>query len=669
MLNITIVGALAFIYFSAFFGWGRLVEILLRLRWPLPFTTCLGMSFLIFLGGVLNLAGLAYPIVLDIVIIFGLGISIFTSLRSLHLTSISACKRHYLTSEYLSGLLPSAVLIIIVFGYLTHTVSTPMAFNFHDDLEKYITHPIRMLETGSVKSGPFDVVGVDTLGGQAFLHGFSLAHFPIGYVNTVDAVFAFTLFLMAIQAAAIHERLPFWMIPLTIAIPVFINPQYVNISASFTASALILFVFLGTWLAVKDADNGALSWQNAVFTGLTYSSVASLKTNYVFVAAIHFILLFLGFIFVLNPRKKIISWAVKVGLSVVFFTFPWALLYLPYWLASLKNINNPINASLRDNYFGYTEPASNLFSLKPLSYGFGETFAHYSIVVILIGCYAVFFLLHKHTNQQVNKVRSVTAFAACATIPILYYIGTIATSRMLFGQEDALRFLVPVIIAAVPAALIMVASESHKKVLKSGSENWPLKLKYFVVIFCSVSLLYAFFGSFSERIFQAYKYGSMLAFRKLAISPEYIEYNRFAMSAESKKKVKNAQQVVPEKENLIAWTPLALHLDYKRNNIITVTPSGLVSPWQDFPFGKGTDKCISYLKGLNSYYVLWQYQGFAARSINRLLMESASPFFRHHAIGVRTIQFINFLKNAAAKSQILYNDGEILVMKFSEDKT
>jgi hypothetical protein len=668
LLNVIIVSLLGIIYFAALFGWGRLVENLLRARWPFPFTICLGLSSLVFLGGILNLAGIAYPLVLDMVIVFGLGLTAVTSFRSWNLKSFSACKEQYLTGEYLARFLPSAILIVIVFGYSSYTLSSPRGFNLHDDFEKYMTHPIRMLATGSLRSGPFDVLGGDTFGGQAFLHGFSVAHFPIGYVNTVDTVLALTLFLMSVLAVAIRERLPFWLIPLIIMIPVFINPQYVNISACYTASVLILFIFLGTWHGMQDPNNAASPLPNAACLGLAYSALATLKTNFLFPAVVHFIVMFFGLICISQSWKNVILWATKLVGFAIFFMLPWGLLYFPYWLASLANVNNPNNAFLRGNYFGHAEPASNLFALRPLFYGLGETFAHYTVIMILIGCCTVFFFIQKHSNRQADKVRSIATFAACATPPILYYVGTIATAKILFGQEDALRFLIPVIIAAVPTSLIMVLSAPPGGMLKLGLRNSTLTLKNSLVAFISVILLGAFFQSFSERVRQAYRYGSILAFHKLATEPGYIECNRFALSSESKNMVQKAQQAVPEKSRLVAWTPLALHLDYKRNDIISVSPAGLVSPWQDFPFGKGVDEGISYIKSLKSYYLLWQYDGFAVRSMDRLLTESGSPFFRHHAIGVRSIQFMNFLRNAAGQSQILYNDGVILVMKFSDNK-
>jgi hypothetical protein len=203
------------------------------------------MAGWIFLGGILNLLGLAYPLVLDSIILFGFAYSAMTLLRLWHLKGFSNYRRLYLSKDYLIRFLPSAIVVLLVFIAVTYTISSPRAFNFHDDLEKYFSHPIRMLATGSLRGSPFNALSAEPFGGQAFLHGFAVAHWPIGYVNTVDAVFAFILCLMMVLSVALRTRLPFWFMPLVVTVPIFITPQYLNVSAIYTASALMLLVFLG----------------------------------------------------------------------------------------------------------------------------------------------------------------------------------------------------------------------------------------------------------------------------------------------------------------------------------------------------------------------------------------------------------------------------------------
>jgi hypothetical protein len=234
---------------------------------------------------------------------------------------------------------------------------------------------------------------------------------------------------------------------------------------------------------------------------------------------------------------------------------------------------------------------------------------------------------------------------------------------MLFGPSSSLRYLCPVIIAAAPSALIMAAASV------SGTNPWLntkrlfVKKPIFIVVFFSLLLLCAFFGSFSKRVKQAFTYGSVLSFSNVARDPKYIAYNHYVFSTDAKKKVHTAQQIVPQYESLAAWTSLALHLDYKRNHIIDIEPAGLISPWVDFPFGQGIKEGITYFKALGIDYVLWEYSGYAVRSEQFILDMAASPYESLHMTGVRTHQFLKFLINLTKQSEILYNDGSIVILK------
>ena len=182
MFRVIIVGFLAAIYFFSFYGWGHLIEQITRIRFPAPFTVGLGMACVIFVGGCLNLFGIALPLLLDITIFLGLVNTTRAFIRSWKAKSLINESKRYLSLDYLTRAVPSTVLIAIVFIFSTYTQAPPKAFNLHDDFEKYLSHPVRMLTTGSLKGSQFNALGTETLGGQALLQGFAVAHWPIGYL-------------------------------------------------------------------------------------------------------------------------------------------------------------------------------------------------------------------------------------------------------------------------------------------------------------------------------------------------------------------------------------------------------------------------------------------------------------------------------------------------------
>ena len=182
----------------------------------------------------------------------------------------------------------------------------------------------------------------------------------------------------------------------------------------------------------------------------------------------------------------------------------------------------------------------------------------------------------------------------------------------------------------------------------------------------AVGLAVIFYESLVERAKQAYQFGSTLSFAELARDPLYLDYNKYALSPEAKKDIQKAQLVVPEGRTFVAWTPLAMHLDYRRNRILDVDPAGLANPWLGFPFGRQVGEGVKYFINLDAHYVLWQYSSLAVRPEQALLEWATSPFGRSHTIGVRTYQFVNTLRGMAKNSHILYNNGSIVVIQISQ---
>ena len=626
------------------------------------------MAGWIFLGGVLNLVGIARPLALNSIVLAGLGLSAVNLVRSWNLKAFSNLIRPHLSKDYLIRYMPSVAVILIVFVFCAHTQSLPRTFNFADDLETYFSHPVRMLATGSLRGSPFNGLASLTLGGQAFLHGFAVAHWPIGYANSVDSVLAFALCLMIVFAAALRVGLPSWLISLVVAAPVFVNPQYVNISAIYTAVALMLLLFLGPWLDSKDRNFKFFSWHQATSLGLTYAALVTLKNTYLFIAALHFTFLLLGLICASRPRKEVLFWAVKVLASAAIFISPWMLLYYSNWITVLSNpvpAENPVLAG----GLQLQAESMNLFSLKPLFYGFGTSFAHYTYTIILAGFCGVFIICRRSTNQRTDKVRKMTAFAVCAALPTLYLLNIFVIGPMLWGPTGLLRYVCPVIIAAVPSALIM-ASQSACDVTRPPKaariKSPPSRRPILVFGAFSVVLLVIFFRSSLARFRQALRHGSILAFSQTATNPAYIEYTRYELGAPGRKAIRKAQQAVPEGQPLATWTQRVTHIDYKRNRIIDITPAGLFAPWINLPFTGKSDEAIKYFTSSGVCYVLWQYAPMM-RSGQQFVNWMASPYRGERVLAHRTWQFMKMLEKMTGDSEILYDDGQIRVIKLPHD--
>jgi hypothetical protein len=355
-----------------------------------------------------------------------------------------------------------------------------------------------------------------------------------------------------------------------------------------------------------------------------------------------------------------------VTVFVIVFLSPWILLYYSNWITFIVNIIAPHSHVLDSGYARYTPKAINLFSLDPLFYDFSATLAHYTFTMILVALCSIFLFVYTLPNELQYKMQTVTEFAAYATPPILYFASIVMIAPRLLGPDEGLRYVCPVIIAAVPSTLIIASTRVSEAIQGKSINNQLLKYPIALLVVFAMGIIGCFSSSLAERGRQALHYGSLLSFPKRARNPEYIAYHRYAFSSDAKKEIQTAQQMVPEGALLFAWTPLAFHLDYNRNRIIDIDPAGLANPWIDFPFGKELSDGIKYFIDSGSYYVLWHYRSYAVRPVGNLQEEAASPYPRAHTIGVRTHQLVTMLYNMTKESQILGNNGSIVIMELSD---
>jgi hypothetical protein len=275
----------------------------------------LGMAVVVFLGGTLTLARMAYPWALAVVAVTGMLLSLIA-----------------LRAPPVRILLAAPVLIFTIATQLR-----PSVYNLYDDYQKYFAYPVRMLETGTVFGSPLSAIGMQTLGAQAFLDGFVVAFFPIQYINGVDAVFG--LFLCLILASQITQYRLMTMICMLSVI--FINPQYVNISTLYCGSALIMAI------AACESSPAAV--------GLLCAALIAMKPTFAVFVAIHL----LAMAFVEGWR-----WTVRTGGATAIFLLPWILVHAPHYVAGLHAHLPPPTPVV-----GQVETDSlNLFSFATLDY-------------------------------------------------------------------------------------------------------------------------------------------------------------------------------------------------------------------------------------------------------------------------------------------------------------
>jgi hypothetical protein len=610
-----------------FYGWGLLFHRIAR--YPVEnyvLTVTVGLGVIIFLGGVVNLLRFAYGWTFDGLLIIGVVLAAKYSKFG--------PKLPHSESEWFHIVILGLVITMIM-SFTIKTQLPPKAFNWHDDFEKYFAHPTRMLQTGTLFGSPLSTLGSSTLGGQAVLHGIVLSHFPIPYINSVDAVFGLFLCLI-LSVSMVPLRAAFLPISLiSLLIIFFINPQYVNVSALYIGSALMMASIL-LFSNIREYENGKTeNFPSPILIGLIYAALVAVKSIFVVFPPLHLSFFIIALKLYGVDTRRLVRWSLITTGMTLLFLLPWILLHLPHYVhSSFAQAPHKIDVT--------PEESPNLLSTQPLFYG--ASFAHYTFISIAIALSVFGVILWKRMERIYSRDIALTGLATSGASIVVAYLLLIHFGPMLGGYGTSLRYTVPFLIAGAPIILSLVylwALRDKSFWFRLSFIVTPLLLGVFIVISFSDTLM--------KRMDQGYESGSILAFSELAARPEYIRYNEEVIHGNTKLRIITAQKQIPAGQAAVVWVYAPFYLNYERNIIYDVEPAGIANPW-------------AYIPDVN--YFMVEYRGAAVRSLDYFEKYSRGyPGRQERYIAGRCIAFLQALQKIKQNTDELYNDGKIVVFK------
>ena len=660
-MKLAAIVVLVVVYALALYGWGRVAERLARVRWPWPLTICLGLVVWIFLGGIANALAVTHAAVLDIIVLLGLVAAAIAIGGAAGPGAIGASDGGRRATSFLLRVYPTAALIVAVFVFTALTQVPPDVVNVHDDLEKYLSHPARMLATGTLDGGPFGALGAENLGGQAFLHGFVAAHWPISSVNAVDALFGLALAMTVVLVVADRARLSAWFAPLAVASLILIDPQYVNVSAIYTGVALLLFLyFLPTGESAR-SDPALFGPSGAVVVGLIYAALVALKPTFLLVALVHYLLSVDAAAWTMRRPRRVLVWGATVAAASLGGLLPWVIVHVPGWRLAFA-AQGPLPTADAD---WSPAPPFDLFSAAPLHFGMGTSFAHYTAVALLVAVWCLYMLTGACRRNPSDDAATSWRLACCAVLPILYFGGALSVGRYLTGYGDLLRYICPVFIATLPAAIVAMGQAFTGRAPGEGADEGSRPSRALLAIALpAIALSLVFVEPLVNRVKQAVSHGSVLSFPGAYQDQAYLAYSRFALGGAAADEVSRLQHMVPEGETLVAWISLPVYLDFGRNRIFDVQPAGLGSRLDGSSLLRETETLVDFFRRHDIGYLLWQRRGAAVRSDGQLWLLSVSPFAYPRRNGRSTLAFNRTLDELSKRSQVLFDDGTYILLRF-----
>lgn len=607
-------------------GWGEIVAIAIKIRMRnLGFLVGLGLSFIIVLGGFLNIFTAISKFSLWAIIILGLIfflhylISEHKNVSDLFLKSKSYPRNHRI------NFLALALLIIMIFFRYSSVVSYER-YNIYDDYQGYFVFPEKMMQTGSIGSDPYSERRlVSSIGGQSFLDTFILLLGSERNFALLDAGVAYLAFLLITASYLWKSHLARKYSFLILLIAAFILAPIANITSFYVAMSLFL---LAIGLFHEEDVNGL---RGIAILALTVSALCALKNSFALPCGFLVISFF-------AKRYNEISLG-KIAKEVVMFVGIFIVLILSWLLSSYISSGTMFYPILGKGFHGsvygdFLLPTDQMnidnFKwalsdlMKPLSYVAG--------LLVIIFC----------TSKQFRSMISKADFFSMIWIIPSFLLLTIST-----GGYGAYRYSFAFVFPVVIILLLRYIEGVRRVFLR----NHMLSRHFFVVC---VLIIYLVKSALVNIIIAN---GDMSESFKFGITGKDI------ISSQELKMYNDMQMVVPPGRKLLVRLNDNFALDFRRNEIFIADYPGGSSLPPGLPFQKGPEVMAKYFSDHGIRYIAYSYRDeamFTFEDYKDRLSPNTNAWIRTEA--EHAFDFNDNLKLLGYKRERIYDNGNVFVL-------
>jgi len=623
------------------------------------FAASLGIAVLIAFGGILNVFHVAYPVVLISSLILGVILAIVHLCLAMRnrikfSTEIFQMLRNPATRLRVLEDIFLLLFFLATLIFLTYFLMPTCAFNFHDDFHTYLDWPLQMLQTGSLSSNSFSPLGFHYLGGQSFMQAFSQVFFDIRFINVFDAIICFVLGMGVLAEFGRKMEAGFASILISVTLFVFINSFYVNISALYSGSLMILGLVFSTYRLRKICTGPELPERKRVLlaivpVALFYAALATLKANFIIFLILYFLICFAGD-GVWSKNKKLMF---KTNLGTVLAGFlllvPWLAIsadkYLKFIQFRLICLNKKGSLTFRSEIpVLSTDKISKVFSTADIFWG--NSFPDYLMILIALGIFTLagtYYLFKRHESLPYEETMPLMAAAgACVAAFFFYFLS------LNHPTSGIIRYSTPIMISVLPLTTLLAGRFVTKNT--TDHENRPPRLLTQVMsLLLALHLVIAgaFLGTLIDRFERIVERRMMLSF---PVGEIYFEFMKSALSRKREKKIRDIQLLTEKGTKLLAWISTPFNLDFSRNRILLV--KCLLLHLRGISSEVDSNELLRYFREKGIRYIIWEYKGFAVKS---------TDYYRSHN-DMGSLYFRNALSEIARKTKVIYHQDSILVL-------
>ncbi|MBN1796196.1 MAG: hypothetical protein JW804_05940 [Sedimentisphaerales bacterium] len=629
----------------SFIGWGEVIKRALFAGYQIDWgqKASWGLAFSVVIGGILNIFAFISKATVLVYLLIGFLFWLHTIFKIKLWKNNSPY--HFIKNHCKNKVVVISVLLVLILVFLQYGGWVfRSTFNMHDDFHAYFVFPHKMLQTGSLGPDPFSERRiVASLGGQSFLHTFILSVLSEQNLTIIDpglgVLITIGLLLGYFKDKDIPRKAAMFILIFFLLIP----QKGPNVTAVMVP--LALFISLFRVLDCKDFQSNVFGSRIFVIALIT-ASICSLKTSFIPVCGVLYVLNYFLFFIKSDHKKKVVcEFLISSGLVGVFL--------LP-WMISMYQSSGTFLFPLFGR--GYHGSAYGTFP----SHTFGLTFTEVSNMLTdqMANPYVISFIALAIANLRSRSLKICNGY----NVALAFTISAAFNAIFLFIIT---RGLYPRYSFASSYATIIILMMS---ILANSTLKAERRFKRYTYVFVVVSVACVIIGNrwpilksrFNDHI-EAIKFGcssSNLSLQK----DEFNTDPRCIPSDELRARYLRMQQSIPAGETVLTRLSYPFLLDFKRNTIFISDYSGGASPPPGMPFFKGAEPLSEYLISKSVRYVAYSYAD-EANFPKRFYLERLkhpSPWVAAQA--KCTFDFQDNLRRLEKSKKKIYNDGRIFVL-------
>ena len=553
-------------------GWGQLTARLVRIQnLPASMACAVGITAIVFIGGILNEVHAIIASVLFFLIFFGLICYIF--FRSARPAAYKLTSFWNSASRRARIILVGAMLLLMLRVAATVRLAS---FNVSDDSSAYLVFPQKMIAIHHFAIDPFsDRRMISSIGGGYFLQGLVIAATSPAHIAMADRTFGLLLLTGTLFETGMIFDLSALQISL-LELLVFCVPEE---TFNLTYIVLPIAMFLAMiWMIRQAGEHKAReAWRYAIVSGAIGGAVITLKSTYLPIVGVLAWIPYL-FLFWRSTRKQ------AVVLPIV--TCIGSICVLAAWMFAMKQAS--------DTY---------LFPIL----GAGLDYSRYGVVPVL------------------HNVRSARFVMKIVLQPMLLLF--LAGLQILAGIEEKKSRLS---LAVLISSAIAIAAFNYKS---GGDYIWRYNFPQFfmaIIVFYAATASrlgsrgishyarYASYAGIVSLVGMIFYYDASgtnpRPFRQVVTEArEYWPSLRAGLSAqplESKKLQAQygiAEASIPRDATSLEHVAFPFLFNYSDRNIFVMDWTGAASPRPGWPYGSSPSQLAAWLKESSVQYVVFDY--------------------------------------------------------------